>query len=234
MAAIVRRRRAGVHGSVRSSFLVQGHRVSSLLTAPPDPELALVLAHGAGAGMEHRFMEELAAALASERIATLRYQFPYSEQGKSRPDPPALLEATVRAAVDETSRALPGLPLFAGGKSMGGRMTSRAAAAEPLPSVRGIAFLGFPLHPAGKPGTERADHLARTTLPLLFLQGDRDDLAPLDALTPIVSALGTRARLHVVTGADHGFAVLKRSGRTGAEVLRELASVTRAWMQSYI
>lgn len=197
--------------------------VSALLLRPPDARALLVLAHGAGAGMSHRFLEGLAAALAAGGIATLRYQFPYAEAGGRRPDPrPRLLE-TVRAAVAVAAQTAEGLPLLAGGKSMGGRMTSLAAAEAPLPGVRGLVFVGFPLHPAGRPGSERAAHLAQVELPMLFLQGTRDHLADLALLRPICEGLGARATLHVVEGADHGFAVLRRSRRSGEDVLRELA-----------
>ncbi|HSG48042.1 MAG TPA: alpha/beta family hydrolase [Longimicrobiales bacterium] len=207
-----------------------------LLLRPPDAFALLVLAHGAGAGMRHPFMEGVARALGREGVATLRYEFPYMAEGRKRPDRPSVLVPAVRAAVEEGRRRVPDLPLFAGGKSMGGRMTSTAAAeglghesSEGRP-VRGLVFLGFPLHPAGKPGTGRADHLSMVPLPMLFLQGDRDKLAELPLLAPVVEALGPRAGLHVVQGADHGFHVLKRSGRTDAEVLEELSRVAAAWM----
>jgi uncharacterized protein len=180
----------------------------------------LVLAHGAGAGMRHAFMEGVAAALAECGIATFRYQFPYTEAGRRRPDPEPVLRATVGAAV---------VALFASGKSMGGRMTSRAAASDGLPGVQGLVFFGFPLHPPGKPSTERADHLTDVELPILFLQGDRDAFGGLDLVKPLVERLGRRATLHVVAGADHGFHVPKRSGRTDAEVLGELARRTDEW-----
>jgi predicted alpha/beta-hydrolase family hydrolase len=204
--------------------------VETLLVRPAAARALYVLAHGAGAGMRHVFMEEIAAALAARDIATLRWEFPYMAAGKPRPDPPAIAEAAVRSAWSEAARLAPDLPRFAGGKSFGGRMTSRAHAAETLPDLRGIVFLGFPLHPPEKPGTERADHLADATGPLLFLQGTRDDLAPLPRLRPVIKKLGRRATLHVVDGADHGFDVLVRSGRTHAEVLDELAQTIAAWM----
>lgn len=203
--------------------------VSALVTRPEDARWMLVLAHGAGAGMEHRFMEDLAAGLSAHGVASFRYQFPYTERGSKRPDPPALLEATVRAAV-ETASALPGsLPLLAGGKSMGGRMTSQAAAKEPLGDVRGIVFYGFPLHAIGKPGAERAAHLNDVGVPMLFLQGSRDRLADLELLEPVVRRLGNRASLQVVEEADHSFHVPARSGRTDADVLVELARRTAEW-----
>jgi len=176
--------------------------------------------------MRHPFLESLAGALAGEGVATLRYEFPYLEQGKKRIDPPPVLHARVREAV--TAAAKEQLPLFAGGKSMGGRMTSQAQALEPLPGVRGLAFVGFPLHPAGKPGTERAAHLRDVRLPMLFLQGSRDDLADLALLRPVVEAL-SRATLHVIDDADHSFHVRKQSGRGDAEVLVELARTFAAW-----
>ena len=203
--------------------------VSAILRMPDDATALLVLAHGAGAGMEHPFQGALADRLAARGIATFRFQFPYMERGSRRPDPAPVLEATVRSAVAAASAHAGTLPLFAGGKSMGGRMTSRAAAADPLPGVRGIAFFGFPLHPAGKPGTERADHLARVDIPLLFLQGTRDRLADLALLVPIVERLGPRATLHAIEDADHSFHVPARTGRTDAEVLDELARRTAAW-----
>src|SRR5690349_13432171 len=189
-------------------------RVSALLQAPADPHACYVLAHGAGAGMTHPFMAAVAAGLAARGIATLRYQFPSMEAGKKRPDPPALAHATVRAAVATAARALPSLPLVAGGKSFGGRMTSQAQAAAPLPGVRGLAFLGFPLHPAGRPSRERAQHLAAVAIPMLFLQGTRDELAHLAELEPVVASLGGRATLRLFDDADHSFHVPRRSGRS--------------------
>ena len=182
--------------------------------------------------MRHAFMQELAQALARHRVATLRWEFPYMAAGKARPDPPAVAEAAVRAAWHEAARLAPELPRFAGGKSFGGRMTSRAHAAEPLPECRGIVLFGFPLHPPDKPGTERAEHLAQAGGPLLFLQGTRDELAPLPRLRPVVKRLGARATLHIVDGADHGFDVLVRSGRSRDAVMEELAATTAAWMVS--
>ena len=204
-------------------------RVSALLHAPESARLMLVLAHGAGAGMRHRFMERLALSLGEHGVATLRYQFPYMEQGGRRPDPPAVLEATVRAAVGLARAKAPDLPLLAGGKSLGGRMTSSAAARRALEGVRGLVLVGFPLHPARQPGTGRADHLGRIEVPMLFLQGTRDALADLDLVTGVVARLGPNATLHVVDGADHGFDVLKRSGRSDTDVLGELAGTTATW-----
>ena len=203
--------------------------VSGLLLRPDGARLLYVLAHGAGAGMRHPFLEVVAQRLAERSIATLRYQFPYMEQRGRRPDPPAVAAATVRAAVMEAARVAPGLPLVAGGKSFGGRMTSTAQAEAPLPGVRGLVFLGFPLHPPGRPGDSRAEHLARVQIPMLFLQGDRDEFADLKLLKPVVSGLGERATLHLVEGGDHSFHVLKRSGRTDAEVMGELVDAIAAW-----
>ncbi|HEV8264933.1 MAG TPA: alpha/beta family hydrolase [Gemmatimonadales bacterium] len=201
-----------------------------LLVAPPDAKALLVLAHGAGAGMRHPFLEKMAQALSERGVATFRYEFAYMEQHKGRPDPPAVAEARVRAAVQEAARVAGGeLPLFAGGKSFGGRMTSQAQASEPLPGVRGLVFLGFPLHAPGRPGTARADHLAAVQVPMLFLQGTRDDFAGLDLLRPVVARLGERATLHLVEGGDHSFKVLKKSGRNEADVLAELAKLIADW-----
>jgi len=208
-------------------------RVSGVLTRPEHARVLYVLAHGAGAGMRHRFMEAIAAALAERGVASLRYQFPYTEAGARRPDPPAVLEATVRAAVVAAAQAAPDLPLIAGGKSMGGRMTSGAAARASLPGVQGLVFLGFPLHRPKQPSEDRAAHLGQVTLPMLFLQGTRDDLADLGLITSVCARLGALATLHVVEGANHGFEVLKRSGRTGAEVLAELADTVVSWCRGH-
>jgi predicted alpha/beta-hydrolase family hydrolase len=207
----------------------EGVEVSALKLMPMPSRALYVLAHGAGAGMRYPFMESIAQRLAAQGIGTLRYQFPYTEQGSRRPDPEPVLLATVRAAVAAGREAANGLPLLAGGKSMGGRMTSRAAAAAPLPGVAGIVFLGFPLHPAGQPGVSRADHLARVDLPMLFLQGTRDTLADLTLLRPVVEQLGERATMRVIEHADHSFHVLKRSGRTDEQVLDELAIEIAEW-----
>ena len=180
--------------------------------------------------MTHAFMAAVASGLAERGIATLRYQFPYMERGGKRPDPPKLAHATVRAAVAEAAQQLPDLPLIAGGKSFGGRMTSQAQAAEPLPGVRGLAFLGFPLHPAGRPADERAQHLFEVQLPLLFLQGTRDELADLALLRPLVERLGARARLELFEGADHSFHVPARSGRSDAEVRGALLDALARWI----
>src|SRR6059058_3339461 len=203
--------------------------VSALLLRPDVARLLHVLAHGAGAGMRHAFLEAIAQRLAERGIATLRYQFPYMERRAGRPDPPAVAAATVRAAVTEAARVAPGLPLVAGGKSFGGRMTSTAQAEAPLPGVRGLLFLGFPLHPPGKPGDKRAEHLDRVQIPMLFLQGDRDEFADMKLLKPVVKRLGERAKLHLVEGGDHSFKVLKRSGRTDADVMSELADAMVRW-----
>lgn len=179
--------------------------------------------------MRHPFMERIARALATRGVATFRYEFAYMEQKKGRPDPPAVAQARVRDAVLEASRAAPGLPLLAGGKSFGGRMTSQAQAQEPLPGVRGLVFLGFPLHPPGRPGVSRAEHLSEVRIPMLFLQGTRDEFAGLDLLRPVVAGLGDRATLHLVDGGDHSFKVLKRTGRTEEDVMGELAGTIAAW-----
>lgn len=206
-------------------------KVSGILLRPPDACAVYVLAHGAGAGMRHRFMESIASSLAEHGVATLRYQFPYVEAGRRRPDPPAALEATVRAAVGQARELAPDLPLVAGGKSLGGRMTSNAMAREPLEGVRGLIFLGFPLHPPKRPGVTRAEHLARVESPMLFLQGTRDDLADQGLITSVCAGLGPRATLRVVDGADHSFAVLKRSGRSDAEVMQELVLAITDWLR---
>ncbi len=210
---------------------LDGH--PGIAIVPADARAMLVLAHGAGAGMRHAFMLAIAEALAVRRIATVRWEFPYMAAGKARPDAPAVAEAAVRSVWNASARIAPGLPRFAGGKSFGGRMTSRAHAAAPLHEVRGIVFLGFPLHPPDKPGIERAEHLAQASGPLLFVQGTRDELAPLPRLRPVVRKLGARAVLHVVKAADHGFDVLVRSGRRPAEVMSELAQTIAAWMTTH-
>jgi hypothetical protein len=206
-------------------------KVSGILLRPPDAWATYVLAHGAGAGMRHRFMESIAQVLAERGIATLRYQFPYVEAGSRRPDPPGILEATVRAAVAKARESTPDLPLVAGGKSLGGRMTSNAMARRPLDRVLGLVFLGYPLHPPKRPGVTRAEHLDRVESPMLFLQGTRDDLADLGLMTSVCHRLGPNASLHVVEGADHSFAVLKRSGRTEAEVMEELSLSLTEWLR---
>jgi uncharacterized protein len=216
--------------SVPLTFSVESAgEVSALLLYPDNARWLLLFAHGAGAGISHPFMESLSSELAALQIATFRYQFPYMEKRSGRPDSPAVLTATVAAALRAGSEAAPGLPLFAGGKSMGGRMTSQAAAQNLLPNVRGLVFFGFPLHPPGSPSTKRADHLAKVPMPMLFLQGTRDTLADLKLVRPVVKKLGDLATLHVLEFADHGFHVLKRSGKTDASVLAELAQTTADW-----
>jgi predicted alpha/beta-hydrolase family hydrolase len=211
--------------------LPSGGSVAALLDQPDHPSSCFVLAHGSGAGMQHPFLAALAAGLRDQGVAVLRYQFPFMQEGSHRPDPPAVAQAAVRAAVAEAARRFPGLPLFAGGKSFGARMSSQAQAAEPLAGVRGLVFVGFPLHPDGKPGTERAKHLAQVHMPMLFLQGTRDALADLGLVREVVQPLGARATLHVVEGADHAFHVLVRSGRTNEQVLAELVATAAAWMR---
>jgi len=213
-------------------FAVEGAgEVSALPLRPRNAHSLLVLAHGAGAGMRHHFLENLAAELAEVGVATFRYQFPYMEQRRKAPDKPDKLTATVKAAVSAAEKALPGLPLFAGGKSMGGRMTSQAAAQGFLPTVKGIVFFGFPLHPPKQPGTKRADHLDKVEAPMLFLQGTRDSLADLSLIRPVCAKLASRATLHIIDTADHSFHVLKSSGKNDSEVLRELAQTASDWMQ---
>ncbi|HKY32495.1 MAG TPA: alpha/beta family hydrolase [Candidatus Polarisedimenticolia bacterium] len=202
--------------------------VAGLLARPAGARCLLVLAHGAGAGMRHPFMESAAAELGRRGMATLRYQFPYMQRASRRPDPPAVLQAAVRAAVRAAAAAAPGLPLLAGGKSMGGRMTSLAAAAEELEGVRGIVLFGFPLHAAGSPSAERGAHLSRVTVPMLFLQGTRDRLADLDRLRPLLAPI-PGATLSILQGADHSFHPPKSSGRGGAEVLAEIAETVTTW-----
>jgi uncharacterized protein len=204
--------------------------VSGLWQVPAAARACLVLAHGAGAGMAHRSMAALADGLAQRGIATLRYQFPYMERGSKRPDPPAIAHAAVRAAVAEAERRAPDLPRFAGGRSFGGRMTSQAQAKAPLPDVKGLVFFAFPLHPAGKPGTERAVHLTEVVLPMLFLQGTRDELAHLDLLRPVIAGLGARATLALIEEADHSFHVPAKTGRKDAEVLAEALDTATEWM----
>src|SRR5438874_9369379 len=209
-------------------FEAGADRLDAILLRPRGARLLYVLAHGAGSDMRHRFLQRIAEALADRDVATFRFQFPYTQAGRRRPDPPAVLHDAVRAAVRAASDAAPGLPILAGGKSMGGRMTTQAQAEAPLPGVRGIALLGFPLHPARAPSIERAEHLTRVDVPLLFLQGTRDELADLALLRAVLSRL-PRAELRVIQGADHSFHVLRRSGRTDAQVIAELASTIAEW-----
>ena len=208
-------------GNMTEAMDLAGH--PGLLLRPPTARALYVFAHGAGAGMRHGFMTQVADALAARDVATLRWEFPYMAAGKPRPDRAEVAEAVVREVWDAARARFGELAMFAGGKSFGGRMTSRAHAAAPLAGVRGLIFVGFPLHPPDQPGIERAAHLADAAGPLLFLQGDRDELAGLRRLRPVVKKLGPRARLRVIKAADHGFDVLVRSGRTGAEVIAELA-----------
>jgi predicted alpha/beta-hydrolase family hydrolase len=208
--------------------------VSAFLLRPPDAWLLYVLAHGAGAGMRHQFLETISASLAAAGVATFRFQFPYLEAGRRRPDVPAVLEETVRAAVTKAGDIVPELPVIAGGKSLGGRMTSSAAATRPLPHVKGLAFLGFPLHPPGDPGTRRAEHLQQVDVPMLFLQGTRDAFARLDLITGVCQGLGSRSTLHQVEGADHSFGVLKRSGRSPVHVVDELTSALVRWARALV
>jgi predicted alpha/beta-hydrolase family hydrolase len=204
--------------------------VSALLIRPAQARACFVFAHGAGAGMAHPFMETVAQGLGERGVATLRYQFPYMEKGSKRPDAPAVAHAAVRAAVSEAGRSCAGLHLIAGGKSFGGRMTSQAQAMSPLPGVDGLAFLGFPLHPAGKPSDDRARHLADIRVPMLFMQGTRDSLAELSLLEPVVKGLGPSASLHRAEGADHSFHVLARSGRNDREVMGEILDAFAGWI----
>ena len=209
-------------------------RVSALLQLPPAATACFVFAHGAGAGMEHPSISSVATELASRSIATLRFQFPYMERRSRRPDPPPVCHATVRAAVAEAARLAPGLALIAGGRSFGGRMTSQAQALKPLPGVKGLAFLGFPLHPAGKPSAERAEHLREVKIPMLFLQGTRDELAQLELLQPLIDRLGARATLKLLQEADHSFHVPARTGRKDAEVRAEMLDALAAWIEQVI
>jgi len=211
-------------------FAVEGRGdVAAVLERPENARQLLVLAHGAGAGMSHPFMKSLSTELGSVRVATLRYQFPYMEERRRIPDSPAVLLSTVRAAVRVASQAAPDLPLFAGGKSMGGRMTSQAAAEHALDGVRGLVFFGFPLHPPNRPGTTRAEHLAKVTVPMLFLQGTRDTFADLKLLRPICTKLGPQVRVHIFNDADHSFHIPKSTGKTDLGVLRELVETFSSW-----
>ena len=210
--------------------LEAGDSVSALLSEPANPMAGYVFAHGAGAGMNHRFMEDVAQGLAERGVATMRYQFPYMEKGSKRPDAPRVAHAAVRAAVSEAARRWPQLPLVAGGKSFGGRMSSQAQAAAPLPGARGLVFFGFPLHPAGKPAAERGEHLLQVDCPMLFLQGTRDELADTVLLRALIERLGERATLELVDEADHSFHVPARSGRTDAQVRAGLLDAVVRWI----
>ena len=203
--------------------------VSALLMSPGKPKACFVFAHGAGAGMAHAFMETVAVGLAERSIASLRYQFAYMEKGLKRPDPPPIAHAVVRAAVAYAAERLPDLPLIAGGKSFGGRMTSQAQAVAPLPGVVGLSFFGFPLHPSGKPSADRGEHLKKIAVPMLFLQGERDKLAELHLLQPLVRDLGKRATLQVLPQADHSFHVPARSGHTDAEIMQQSLDAFATW-----
>ncbi|MET4388478.1 putative alpha/beta-hydrolase family hydrolase [Bradyrhizobium sp. F1.4.3] len=204
--------------------------VSAILTQPDNVRACYVLAHGAGADMRHSFLDKVAAGLADRGIATFRFNFPYTEKKQGRPDQPAVAHAAIRAAVEEAARLCSGMKLVAGGKSFGGRMTSQAQSKTPLPGVKGLAFLGFPLHGDNKPSTERAEHLDRVEIPMLFLQGTRDRLADLSTLKPVIKALGAKATLHEVAGGDHSFAVLRKSGRTNDGALKEVLDALTAWI----
>jgi predicted alpha/beta-hydrolase family hydrolase len=213
--------------------VLDNEEVSALLLLPPRAKSLLVLAHGAGAGMNHTFMSAIASQLANDSVATFRYQFPYMEQRRGVPDKQPLLTATVAAAVATAAQMAPDLPLFAGGKSMGGRMTSLAASEKKLESLKALIFLGFPLHPPKRPSIKRAEHLQLVKQPMLFLQGTRDDLADLTLLRPICESLGPQTTLHIIEGADHSFHVLKRSGKTDSQVLAELSSTVKVWSTAH-
>src|SRR5208337_4184100 len=210
------------------------YQVSGLAQPAIKGQACYVLAHGAGAGMTHPFMVKAANGLAEHGINSLRYQFPYMESRQRRPDAPAVAQATVRAAVAEASRQFPGLALFAGGKSFGGRMTSQAQAESPLPGLRGLVFLGFPLHPPGRPSEERAEHLSDVEFPMLFVQGTRDEFAELARLKRVVEKLGARAQLHLLAEADHSFHVLKRSGRTESDIMAEAFNAVANWVEAQL
>ena len=214
----------------RTLKLPDGSTVSALWQKPKDAKAVLVLAHGAGAGMTHKAMAATADGLAERGVAVLRYNFPYMERGSKRPDSPAIAHVAARAAVADAGKLAGDLPLFAGGRSFGARMTSQAQSAEPLPKVTGLVFFAFPLHPPGKPGVDRADHLAAVKIPMLFLQGAKDEFADLDLLRPTVSKLGKRAKLHLVDHADHSFHVPVKSGRRDPEVLSEILDGAKDWM----
>jgi len=208
--------------------------VSALLMSAPKPRACYVFAHGAGGGMQQPFMDKVAAGLARRDIATFRYQFPYMEKKKRRPDKPMIAHATIWTAVVEAAKLCPGLPLIAGGKSFGGRMTSQAQAKAPLPGVAGLAFLGFPLHADNKPSMERAEHLARIDIPMLFLQGTRDRLADLRYLEPVIEELGPKAKLHEIAWGDHSFLVLRKSGRNHEEALDEVLDTLAGWIKELV
>lgn len=213
---------------------VLGKTDDGLLVRPHDTRLLYVLAHGAGAGMRHHFLAQAADVFAGHGIATYRYEFPYMQAGKNRPDSPGVAEAAVRKAVAAAAHVAPGFPLIAGGKSFGGRMTSQAQAHQPLPGVRGLVFLGFPLHPPGRPGTARAEHLTSVGVPMLFLQGTRDEFAQLDLLQEVVGKLGDRATLHLIEEGDHSFKVPKRTGKSEGDVMKELAETIQGWADRWL
>jgi predicted alpha/beta-hydrolase family hydrolase len=225
---------AALNSPQRVAITIDGEqRVSGLLQSAPGARACYVMAHGAGAGMTHPFLADVANGLAQRGITTLRYQFPYMEQGSRRPDSPKLAQATVRASVQEASRLVPELPLFVGGKSFGGRMSSQAQAASPLPGVHGLVFLGFPLHPPGQPSDQRGKHLFEVQIPMLFLQGTRDEFANLQLLQGLTGQLGARAKLSLFQDADHSFHVPARTGRKDAEVKIELMDTLADWIKAY-
>jgi len=205
--------------------------VSAIYISPQNAKWLLVFAHGAGAGMHHKFMETASAKLADHRIATFRFNFPYMEKGKRSSDPQPILKKTIRSAVERASELSDGLPIIAGGKSLGGRMTSMAASENPIPNVRGLVFFGFPLHAPGKPSAERADHLKDVRIPILFLQGTRDNLADLKLLKPVCQKLGEKATLYIAEGGDHSFHLPKSAGRSDEEVIDELAKKVSEWSE---
>jgi len=226
--------RGGLMEARRIAIPIGEGRVSGLLLRPDDAKALYLFAHGAGVGMAHPSMEANARGFAERGIATLRFQFPYMERGGGRPDPPRIAQPTVRAAAAAAVHLAPDLPLFAGGRSYGGRMSSQAQAAAPLAGVKGLVFLGFPLHPAGAPSAERAEHLERVEIPMLFVSGDRDALADMSLLQPLVEGLGDRATLHVVKGGDHGLRVLASSGRTPADAQAEALDAAAEWMTACV
>lgn len=220
------------HEHIDSSFLAtrSSGEVSAIYLRPQDAKWLLVFAHGAGAGINHKFMNTAANKLADHGIATFRFNFPYMEKGKKSPDPQPILKKTVRSAIETATDLAGGLPILAGGKSLGGRMTSMAASENPLPNVKGIVFFGFPLHAPGKPSAERAEHLMKVTVPMLFLQGTRDNLADLNLLQPVCRKLGDKSTLHIVEGGDHSFHLPKSAGRYDEEVIAELAETVAEWV----
>ncbi|MEQ1607454.1 MAG: alpha/beta family hydrolase [Hyphomonadaceae bacterium] len=214
----------------RTLKLPDGSTVSALWHKPKNAKAVLVLAHGAGAGMTHKNMAATADGLEERGVAVLRYNFPYMEKGSSRPDNPLIAHAAVRAAITDAAKLAVDLPLFAGGRSFGARMTSQAQALEPLAKVHGLVFFAWPLHAPGKPGVDRAEHLAAVNIPMLFLQGTKDEFAGLDLLKATTKSLARRATLHLVDRADHSFHVAAKTGRKDPEVLAEILDVSRDWM----